>query len=442
MNTNPSRADIIETLCGLGSRFQFPEKTAFLAPDSAAHRSPADPQQALETLVHEFGAEALVAAGMAVRSAEGPLQFAPALAAADTPFVVLLGQDDGRPFALVTAEGCLGHPSPPLPAGLQDRLTASILRKSRLGYLYVAATVEDMILLRSLGFAATTAAGLAALSMPDVATLRRHFGMVSAEDLDSDEDLDTAEDVHGDEDTLQQSEAGARDAQAGHEDLEAAVDRHGGAVDRHGGAAVPAAGGGQIGKKQTAPVASSPATAGHAEADGETGVETGAEADGETGVETGVEAQADGNVADDRDTFGLEALNIVFVAWSPSRWELGMPATVAAAESYLAVLSQNFDMSLNLTTCAPRATTWRRWNSSSPTSRGSGSSRKCWRACSAPIPDRWEATCCRSRPGRSIMPTPWAACWGWWPTTSPGRLRPPANSTNFGRPRSNSWNGM
>ena len=180
--------------CELGSRYQFPEETAFMAPDACAYRTPADPERALELLVEKFGEAALVETGVALRSgvhsAEGPLQFASALAGPETPLIVLYGDEDGRPFAVVTAEGCWGHSSPPLLAGMEDRFTASNLRKSQLGYVYVTATVEDMILLRSLGLAAATAAGLARLEMRDVRRLRQHFGLASfpaEEDEDGDD---------------------------------------------------------------------------------------------------------------------------------------------------------------------------------------------------------------------------------------------------------------
>ena len=170
MNTNPCRAAMYRDPLRPRYRYQFPEKSAFLAPEAAAYRSPADPQRAMDVLVQSSARRRWSSSGMAVRSREGRLQFMPALACPETPFVVLHADDDGRPFGLVTAEGCWGHPSPPLLAGLEDRATASNLRKSRLGIVYVCATVEDMILLRSLGFAATTAAGLSRLAMQDVAT--------------------------------------------------------------------------------------------------------------------------------------------------------------------------------------------------------------------------------------------------------------------------------
>jgi len=290
MNTNPSRAEIIETLCELGSHYQFPEKSAFITLEADAHRSPADPQRALEALVQEFGAAALVEAGMARGSREGPLQFVPALACPDTPFVVLHGDDDGRPFGLVTAEGCWGHQSPPLLAGLEDRFTASNLRKSKLGNVYVSATVEDMILLRSLGFAATTAAGLTKLSLPDVRTLGRHFGMAFSETDEDDDD--------------QAAALGANRA-------------------------------------ADAPEADSRRT---------TGAEI--EAEGSSPRAT-TDVGTTGGTSGGANESLLEDLGIVLVAWSPSRCAPGVAPSIAAAEKYLTALSENFDMSLTLTTWLP-----------------------------------------------------------------------------------------
>jgi len=287
MHSNPCRAEIIGALCELSSRYQFPEKSAFIAAEAGAYRSPRDPQRAIEALVRDFGEAALVEAGIAVPSRDGPLQLVPALASPDTPFVVLNGNEDGRPFGLVFSEGCLGHQSPPLFAGLQDRFTASNLRKSQLGYLCVCATIEDMILLQSLGFAATTAAGLSELKMQDVRALGRHFG-IAFSPADEDADNDDAEAIA---------------------------------------------------------VADPPAEALATTASGPDSTQrSGAEAAGNGSLSDGT---------DDQDEFTWEGLEIVLVAWSPSRWEQGVPCCIAAAEKYFSALSESFGLLLNLTTWLP-----------------------------------------------------------------------------------------
>ena len=170
----------------LGSPYQFPPTLAFIAPETGAYRSPADPQQALEALLQKFGKSALVEAGVAARGDEG-LQFTPALAAPHSPFVALYDNNDGRAYALVTSAGCLGHDSPPLFAGLQDRPTVFQLTNFEAGNFFVCASVADMILLRSLGFAATTAAGLTELKLKDIRALRGCFD-ICAPTMDEDND--------------------------------------------------------------------------------------------------------------------------------------------------------------------------------------------------------------------------------------------------------------
>ncbi len=186
MYAKTCRAEIFQNLCALGSPYQFPPTLAFIAPETGAYRSPADPQQALEALLQKFGKSALVEAGVAARGDEG-LQFTPALAAPHSPFVALYDNNDGRAYALVTSAGCLGHDSPPLFAGLQDRPTVFQLTNFEAGNFFVCASVADMILLRSLGFAATTAAGLTELKLKDIRALRGHFD-ICAPTMDEDND--------------------------------------------------------------------------------------------------------------------------------------------------------------------------------------------------------------------------------------------------------------
>ena len=196
MHTNPRRVEILEALCELGSRYQFDGRLSFIAPDENAYRSPADPSQAISVLDQRFGALVLLEAGVAVRSGEGELQLSPLIARPNTAFIVLRSGEDRQPYALMTSEGCLGQDSPPLFAALDDRHTLSCLKKSDTGCVYVCATIEDVILLRSLGSAATTAAGLTKLTFEDIRTLDRRFGF-GFMDKDDDEDREDEETAVG-----------------------------------------------------------------------------------------------------------------------------------------------------------------------------------------------------------------------------------------------------
>ena len=144
------------------------------------------------------------------------------------------------------------------------------------------------------------------------------------------------------------------------------------------------------------------------------------------------------------DEFLLEELEIVFVAWSPSRWELGRSPSIAAAAEYFTALSENFGMSLNLTTWLPAnadlaemefaiAHKARKWLRKKMLSSLQQSAYKLLDG-GLPPPST-------PPPRRSITPRPLPGCWGRQATTrqnSPG----PTNHTSFGKLPSNCWNGM
>jgi hypothetical protein len=283
MNSNPCRAEILEALCELGGRYQFDGKLGFLVAEEAAYRSPADSAQTLAALAEKFAAAALIEAGVAVPSSEGLLRLSPALARPGTPFIMLRSDTDGRPYDLLTSEGCLGGASLPLFAALEDRHTASRLRKSDTGSVYVCATIEDAILLRSLSFPATTAAGLIRLTLADIRRLSHWFGL-SFSDAD-------------DGDGKNQEPA----------------------VGVAPGAAAPAPGSNRMAGEETKVGGLSPAPTGE----------------------------------DEEDEYTLEELGIVFVAWTPSRLQLGIPSCIPEIEAYLKAINEHVNASLRLTTWLP-----------------------------------------------------------------------------------------
>jgi hypothetical protein len=287
MPSNLCHAEIFDALLALGERFEFAGELAFIKPVKGACRSPADPPQALAVLVEKFGESALIEAGVAVRSHAGLLQFSPALARPGTPFVVLYGDADNQPYCLVTSAGCLGHDSPPLFAALEDRHTTVCRRKSENGCIYVCATIDDVILLRSLGLAATIVTGLTEPNWKVFQVLGRQFSDGLSDQYD-DEESDNIGTVAGVQPPRDVPELNWNDISE--EDIEAE--------------------------------ALSPDTAGEDD-------------------------------EDDEDEFGLDELSITFVAWSPSRLELGMPSCIADAEKYCRDLDANFEMFLRMGTWLP-----------------------------------------------------------------------------------------
>jgi hypothetical protein len=143
-----------------------------LRPDADARGPVPDPGPTLAALRERTPDPALVGAGLLLPGPGGEARLAPELV---NPAGALIFLRDGqpRPFAVLTARGCLPRGHCPLTAALRDGWTAA--RAAEWGALFASPHVREVVLLRALGLPATLAAGSAAYTAADFAALDARF---------------------------------------------------------------------------------------------------------------------------------------------------------------------------------------------------------------------------------------------------------------------------
>ncbi|MFH1267445.1 MAG: hypothetical protein ABIK89_17110 [Planctomycetota bacterium] len=160
-----SFAPIYARLAELGEPYALPKAWSSVKVDPNC-RQLADAAAAFRSLEEAFSAEDLETSGVA-QQVDGQLVPSPRLAAGEAGFVVLRN-DEGEPFDVATAQGCLYGGPPPLRMHL-DRTTKEALKAaggpSKCGVMYGCFSMADTVLVRSLGLAAVPAAGLDPLSL-------------------------------------------------------------------------------------------------------------------------------------------------------------------------------------------------------------------------------------------------------------------------------------
>jgi hypothetical protein len=161
------------TLC---NPFELSAPWDFVPVDPAAFTTPADPAGALVKLAMRHSQESLVLAGLASYRPAGGIEVHPFLAAPHTPFVVLLERDLGCATTLMTGKGCVSGFRFPFFAALFEEHSYRAIE----GYwrkLLLTATLEETILLRSLGFAAAPVVGVTELNDSGVDLLGEYAGL-------------------------------------------------------------------------------------------------------------------------------------------------------------------------------------------------------------------------------------------------------------------------
>jgi hypothetical protein len=152
----------LETYLSLCRRVVFGAPWDMIPAGPSAFFGPDDPTAALETLLENHSAEALLAAALAIRDVSGNLVIHPFLAKPRTPVVALRDVSTGALRNLMSSDGCPLTPEIPLLAALHDNETMMTMAATS-RQLLVTGNLEDTILLRALGFAAAPIVGFSGL---------------------------------------------------------------------------------------------------------------------------------------------------------------------------------------------------------------------------------------------------------------------------------------
>ena len=147
--------------------------------DADVRACPMDPGSLLKQLSQRFPKSALLRAGVAREGPEGSLQLAAALESKGAPLVFLRPGPKQMPVEVLTRHGCLSGKHLPLIASLSDHRTVEALNGEE-GYLLVACSIEDVVVLRSLGIAATLTTGLDNLNAGQLFRLCEQLGWTIA----------------------------------------------------------------------------------------------------------------------------------------------------------------------------------------------------------------------------------------------------------------------
>jgi hypothetical protein len=160
---------ILQRLTELSQPFPPTARWDFLAPCDVVRSLPSGAGPLLASLRKEFSDEQLCTAQLAVTTATGSWELAPALAAPPGIFAVLRSQPDAPPHDLLLPRGQLLTADPPCFAAPEDYTTRQALKQAG-GRLFAAMDLQDLAILQTLGLPATLAVGLDQL---DGAQLRR-----------------------------------------------------------------------------------------------------------------------------------------------------------------------------------------------------------------------------------------------------------------------------
>jgi len=165
---------IHEVLHARCSELHFQPPWDFLPPDGDSRGPVCDPAQTLAALRKEFSDAMLARAGVLDCPPGGQSRLSPELTNPLGAVIALRDHPGRKPFALLTARGCLRRAKLPIRAVLQDDWTAEKLARG--GVLFATPHVREVTLLRALRFPATLATGTLRLRSADLRKLDAEFG--------------------------------------------------------------------------------------------------------------------------------------------------------------------------------------------------------------------------------------------------------------------------
>jgi hypothetical protein len=152
----------------------FPEPWSFVGPSGECRGCVVDPAETVAVLRSEFDLPILQAAGVIDRSADGNVCLQPQLCDPAGAIIALRAEGAEAPFELLTAAGGLSRRTLPLLAALDDARMAHQAQQT--GHLFASFQIQEVALLRALGFPATLCTGLQTLSFEQLRSLDDLFG--------------------------------------------------------------------------------------------------------------------------------------------------------------------------------------------------------------------------------------------------------------------------
>ncbi len=172
--------DCLGSYLSLCSPFRFEAPWDCLSADPAAFRGPSSPPDALAHLAEHHAAEDLIASGLVQVGDNKALAIHPSLAEPDVVVLALRHSAFQRVMNLVTNNGCVHGSDLPLFASLHDDWTLNGIQWQKRTALFLTSTLEDAILLRSMGMAASPVVGLERLGKKGVEQLCNFFGLTKS----------------------------------------------------------------------------------------------------------------------------------------------------------------------------------------------------------------------------------------------------------------------
>ena len=164
--------DCLRTYSSLCQPVQLPPPWDFLPAKGNACRGPANPDEALATLLNRHGGEALSSCGLVRPDADGTPALNPLLRAAGVQLIAVTDAENKQLVDIVTANGCLRSDERPLFAMRDDGFNRSLPQEE--GLYLLTATLGDAIVL-PLGFPAAPILGLEDLRGQEIARLAERF---------------------------------------------------------------------------------------------------------------------------------------------------------------------------------------------------------------------------------------------------------------------------
>jgi hypothetical protein len=169
--------DCFKSYLSLCSPFRFAAPWDCLPADPAAYRGPSSPENAIEHLAERHSEPDLIASGLVRKGENNALAIHPSLTEPNMVVLALRQCASNGVTNLVTNNGCVHGGTLPLFASLHDCATSKAPTFNGKKDLFLTGSLDDAIVLRSLGMAATPVVGLNNIGSRELKQLCKHVGL-------------------------------------------------------------------------------------------------------------------------------------------------------------------------------------------------------------------------------------------------------------------------